>query len=197
MIFLEPWTSYVSCPVEACKLAPSVITPLNLNVWHFFGFSDCFQIVVKSSCQSLWSFYCQVAFQKNYPLALPTVMFASGAVLCQLICIIRKWVFDPFSSGPVTVGTSFRTNTNKSLKNSSGRGSAVPCGSSLWILTAQGVLSPFYFLFPSAVFLPPGCKTCFPSCSYAFVLLVLSLLINEYNWPLLSLLYQPQQFVFM
>lgn len=72
-------------------------------------------------------------------------MFASEAVLCPLICILRKWVIDLFSFGPVRVGTSFRINTNKSLNNSSGHGSAVPCGSLLQILIAQGVLISFSF----------------------------------------------------
>lgn len=79
-------------------------------------------------------------------------MSASGAVLCQLICIIRKRVIDLFSFGRVTVGTSFRINTNKSLNNSSGHGSTVPCGSLLQILIAQGVLISFYFLFPLLLF---------------------------------------------
>lgn len=98
-----------------------------------------------------------MVFQKNCLLTLPIAMFASGAVLCQLICIIWKWAIDLFSFESVTVGTSFRINTNKSLSNSSG-GSTVSYGNLLQILIAQGALISFPPLLFSSL---PGLKHVF------------------------------------
>lgn len=67
----------------------------------------------------------------------------------------EEMVIDLFPFGRVTVGTSFRINANKSLNDSSGYGSTGSYGSLLQSLIARGVLISFYFLFPSAVFLPP------------------------------------------